>query len=710
MTGDQTGLMAGVDVGGTFTDLVELDQTTGRVRLAKVPSTPENQAYGVMNALSAAECELAALDLIVHGTTTTTNAVLERKLSPTGLITTQGFRDVLELGRRTRPQPYGMTGQFTPIIPRNLRLEVPERMDAAGEVVLPLDEEAVRAAGHALLEAGCTSVVVHFLHAYANPSHEQRAGEVLAEFWPNAHITMGHAILQESREFERGVTAAVNASVQPILDRYLQRLTDSLAEGGYGRDVLVMNGNGGMVSSRFVAKEAAKTVMSGPASGVMAAAYTGRVAGMPDLLTYDMGGTSTDVALVRGAEPAVSNEIEIEYAMPIHVPMVDVRTVGAGGGSIARVNAAGLLDVGPESAGADPGPICYGRGGTEPTISDANLLLGRLDPGRLAVEGGVTLATVEAVFAEKLGRPLGLSAQEAAQAVVQLANTKMAGAIRMVSLSLGADPRDFALFAFGGAGPLHAAALARELGVPRVLVPSRPGITNAIGCVVADLRHDFVQTINTPVDALADGQLAAIFAAQREEGERLIAKERVQLRGMRYLYSVEMQFVGQTHLLRVELDSPEMDNTTLRKLFEEAYFRRFRVELSEIRANVVNANCSVIGARVPLDLTTLIDPSGRKATLADAQTGTRVVRFEDGALETPIFWRDHLPRDAALELPRPVIVEQTRQHDPDPEPGDQRHVGDAPMATSSSISEGCVMSIDPDHPFGHSSRPATGLR
>uniref|UniRef100_UPI003B52CCC8 hydantoinase/oxoprolinase family protein n=1 Tax=Roseovarius indicus TaxID=540747 RepID=UPI003B52CCC8 len=656
MAQERSGLVAGVDVGGTFTDLLQLDQTTGAVRIAKVPSTPDNQAFGVMNALTAAECELAALDLIVHGTTTTTNAVLERKLSRTGLITTQGFRDVLELGRRTRPQAYGMTGQFTPLIPRDLRLEVPERTDATGAVVTPLDETALRAAARTLLDAGCEAVVVHFLHSYANPAHEQRAGAVLAEIWPNSHITLGHAILQESREFERGVTAAVNASVQPILDRYLRRLTESLAEGGYDRDVLVMNGNGGMVSSRFVAKEAAKTVMSGPASGVMAAAYTGRIAGMPDLLTYDMGGTSTDVALVRNAEPAVSNEIEIEYAMPIHVPMVDVRTVGAGGGSIARVNAAGLLEVGPQSAGADPGPICYGRGGTEPTISDANLLLGRLDPGRLAVKGGVTLETVEEIFAERLGKPLGLTAHEAAQAVVQLANTTMAGAIRMVSLSLGADPRDFALFAFGGAGPLHAAALARELGVPRVLVPSRPGITNAIGCVVADLRHDFVQTINTPVDALADTQLADIFAAQKAEGERLIAKERVEIRGLRHLYSVDMQFVGQTHLLRVELETPEIDNATLRELFEIAYFRRFRVELSEIRANVVNANCSVIGARVPLDLSTLIDPSGRKPTLADAQTGTRPVRFGSEIHDTPIYWRDHLPLDVSLD--GPAIVQQ----------------------------------------------------
>ena len=656
MKDTQSGLVVGVDVGGTFTDLVELDQGSGAVRLAKVPSTPDNQAYGVMDALRAAQCDLAALGLIVHGTTTTTNAVLERKLSRTGLITTMGFRDVLELGRRTRPQPYGMKGEFTPVIPRNLRLEVPERVDAGGEIVTPLDEAALLDAGQQLINAGCEAVVVHFLHAYANPSHERRAGALLAQIWPNDHITLGHAILSESREFERGVTAAVNASVQPILARYLRRLAEELSTGGYSRDILVMNGNGGMVSSRLVTTEAAKTVMSGPASGVMAAAYTGRVAGVPDLITYDMGGTSTDVALIRGAEPAVSNEIEIEYAMPIHVPMVDVRTVGAGGGSIARVNAAGLLEVGPESAGADPGPVCYGRGGSEPTISDANLILGRLDPAKLAVRGGVSLADVAAIFTQRLGAPLGLSAVDAAEAVIRVANTKMAGAIRMVSLSLGADPRDFALFAFGGAGPLHAAALARELAVPKVLVPARPGITNAIGCVVADLRHDFVNTINTPLDALESGALAAVFARQTEEGERLIRAEPVDIREIRRIYSVDMQFAGQTHILRVELTRPDVDSATLRSLFEAAYFKRFRVELTEIRANVVNANTSVIGARPALDLSTLIDPEGHKSSLGDAQTGTRQVRFEGGAFETPIYWRDHLP--PAFTLNGPAIIEQ----------------------------------------------------
>lgn len=658
MVSKLSGQVVGVDVGGTFTDLVLLNQKSGEVSLAKVPSTIDNQAYGVLSALDQAEAKLDSVDLIVHGTTTTTNAVLERKLSPTGLITTAGFRDILELGRRTRPNAYGMRGKFRPIIPRNLRLEVAERMDAAGREVTALDEAAVVDAAKKLMEQGCESVVVHFLHAYANPAHEIRAAELVAEVWPNSYVTMGHSLLSESREFERGVTAAVNASVQPLLERYISRLVDELGGKGYGGEVLVMNGNGGMVSSRLVAREAAKTVMSGPASGVMAAAYTGRKAGISNLLSYDMGGTSTDVALIRNAEPAVSNEIEVEYAMPIHVPMVDVRTVGAGGGSIARVNFGGLLEVGPESAGADPGPICYGRGGTQPTISDANLLLGRLDPEKMNTgEANVSLGDIEDIFRRELGEALGIDATEAAAAVIRMANTKMAGAIRMVSLSLGADPRDFALFAFGGAGPLHATALARELGVPRVVVPCRPGITNALGCVVADLRHDFVNTLNQPIDALDIDHVHELFAQQVTEGEGLIEREKVEVRDVKHIFSVDMQFVGQTHLLRVPLDTGAPGREELGRLFEEAYLKRFRVELAEIRANLVNINTSVVGSRAEFDLSILIDPAGRKGTSAEAETGRRQVYFEDGGWrDTPIYWRDHLPVD--LELAGPAIIEQ----------------------------------------------------
>ncbi|MGA0542364.1 hydantoinase/oxoprolinase family protein [Neotabrizicola sp. VNH66] len=643
------GLVAGVDVGGTFTDLVIFDPASGQVRLAKVPTSLPNQAPGVMAAFAAAGADLADLDLIVHGTTTTTNAVLERQLAKTGIITTEGFRDVLELGRRTRPQPYGMAGRFVPIIPRDLRLEVPERMDARGRVVTPLDEAALRAAIATLLDSGCEALVIHFLHSYANSAHERRAGEIAAEIWPNAYVTLGHALLSEAREYERGVTAAVNASVQPILERYVSRLAGELAAQGYARDLLVMNGNGGMVAAQNVAREAVKTVMSGPASGVMAAVATGRRAGMPDLLTYDMGGTSTDVAMIRDGVAPVSNEIEVEYAMPIHVPMVDVRTVGAGGGSIARVDESGMLRVGPDSAGSYPGPVCYGRGGTRITISDANLILGRLPAARF----GQAAEAARAAMAVQIAQPLGLSVEEAAEAVVRIANIHMAGAIRMVSLSVGADPRDFALFAFGGAGPLHAVALARELAVPKVLVPARPGITNALGCVVADLRHDFVRTVNRPLAALDMEEAAAILSAQEEEGRRLIAAERVEVREVRAEYSADMQFIGQTHLLRVPLPSARPTAAEMQALFEAAYHARFRVELPEIRASVMNLNTSVTGRRAELDLGRLIDPAGRKAEAVPQEM--RAVWF-GGWQQVPVYWRDHLP--LALDLTGPAIIEQ----------------------------------------------------
>jgi N-methylhydantoinase A len=644
-----TGLVAGVDVGGTFTDLVIFDPGSGGVRLAKVPTTLPNQAGGVLDAFAEAGAELAAIDLIVHGTTTTTNAVLERRLAKTGLITTQGFRDVLELGRRTRPQAYGMHGSFTPVIPRDLRLEVPERMDARGRIVTPLDEVALQAAVTRLRDEGCEALVIHFLHAYANPSHEQRAGQIAREIWPNDYITLGHALLSESREYERGVTAAVNASVQPLLERYVARLAAQLAAKGYQRDLLVMNGNGGMVAAKDVAKEAVKTVMSGPASGVMAAVATGRRAGVANLLTYDMGGTSTDVAMIRGGVAPVSNEIEVEYAMPIHVPMVDVRTVGAGGGSIARIDAGGMLRVGPESAGSTPGPVCYGRGGTKVTISDANLILGRLPASRFGQAAEAAFAAME----EQIARPLGLSVEAAAEAVIRIANTHMAGAIRMVSISLGADPRDFALFAFGGAGPLHAVALAKELSVPKVLIPARPGITNALGCVVADLRHDFVRTLNRPLDGVDMDQVHGVLAAQEAEGRRLIALERIALTDVRAEYSADMQFVGQTHLLRVALPSATPSREELQRRFEAAYHARFRVDLPTIRANLVNLNVSVIGERPALDLSRLIDPAGRRET-ADA-AATRRVWF-DGWHDAPVYWRDHLP--LKIDLQGPAIIEQ----------------------------------------------------
>ena len=678
--------IVGVDVGGTFTDLLYLDQATGHVHLAKVPTTADNQAFGVLEALQQARVDLESLDLLVHGTTTTTNALLERKLATTGLITTRGFRDVLELGRRTRPKPYGLTGWFEPLIPRELRLEVPERMDEGGRVEIPLDEDAVATAARELLGRGCESVVIHFLHAYRNPDHERRARRIVEGIWPNEFVTAGHEILSEYREYERGTAAAVNACVQPILARYLSRLADELASRSYRRDVLVMRGNGGTVSARVATSTAVTTVMSGPASGVMAAAYTAARAGFENVITYDMGGTSCDVGLIRGGVPAVSSELEVEYAIPIHVPMVDVHSIGAGGGSIAFANDAGLLQVGPESAGASPGPICFGRGGERVTITDANLLLGRLNPqALLSVENPVSLDSIAARFDEQIGAPLGLGAEEAAAAVLRIANDRMAGALRMVSLSRGHDPRDFALFAFGGAGPLHAADLAHELGIPRVIVPALPGITNALGCMVADLRHDYVRTVNTPLAALDVRSVHETLAEQTRQGREMLGRERVQFDSVHVIHSADMQFQGQSHILSVPLETATPTLDELQRLFERAYWKRFEVELPEIRAVLVNLHTAVLGRRPGIELGALAGEGGagreavRTASETSAATGRaraspptslsiagcgtgdgalvrRMVRFPAGDRETPILRREALVPGSMLQ--GPAIIEQ----------------------------------------------------
>ena len=648
--GGMAGHIIGVDVGGTFTDLVLLEEG-GAARVAKVPSTPENQAFGVLAAIAETGAALADVATIVHGTTITTNALLERKLAKVGLITTRGFRDVLELGRRTRPKPYGMKGQFIPLIPRELRMEVDERLDADGEVLLPLNTDGVRTACEFLLAQDCEALVIHFLHAYRNPVHENHAAEIAAEIWPNGFVTRGHAILSEYREYERGVTAAVNASVQPVLHRYIGRLSEELGDKGYGRDLLVMQGNGGTVTAGRVLDHAVNTVMSGPASGVMAAARAGGRAGYPNLLTYDMGGTSCDVGLIRDAIPQVSSELELEYAMPIHVPMVDVHTIGAGGGSIAWIDEAGMLQVGPESAGAVPGPICYGRGGTRPTITDANLALGRLNPETLlAVENTVTPESLRAAIAGGIGAPLGLDADAAASAILQVANARMAGALRMVSLARGHDPRDFALFAFGGAGPLHAVALARELGIPRVLIPAWPGITNAIGCIVADLRHDYVNTINSPVDALDMAEVAEIVREQIREGRETIEREGVAVEDVRFVHDADMQFLGQSHILTVPIPGSAVTREELRALFGKAYWERFAVELPEIRPVLVNLHTAAIGRRPRTDIAT---PAGSGAPRPAA---TRRVWFAEDWRDTPIFRRTEFGPGAVID--GPAVIEQ----------------------------------------------------
>ncbi|PWT84895.1 MAG: hydantoinase, partial [Proteobacteria bacterium] len=595
--------VVGCDVGGTFTDLILYDESSGGIKYAKVPSTPANQADGVLAALGQTGVDPQDFAIFVHGTTVTTNALLERKLARCGLITTKGFRDVLELGRRTRPQAYGLIGHFAPVVPRELRLEVTERMSSEGTVLRPFDEDEFAAAIHTLLERGAESLVIHFLHAYANPDHERRAAKIARSLWPNSYVTAGHEIVAEFREYERGVTAAVNGSVQPILDRYINRLRSELVERGFGRDLLVMQGNGGTASSKIVMRAPIQTAMSGPASGVIAAGYTAKHTPFKNVVTYDMGGTSTDVALVQDGVPFVSSELELEYAMPLRIPMVDVHTVGAGGGSIAWINDAGLLQIGPESAGAVPGPICFGRGGARVTITDADLLLGRLNPDRLlSVSETVSLDSLRDAIDRQIGSALNLDPFAAAGAVVRVANDRMAGAIRMVSLARGYDPRDFCLLAFGGAGPLHATALARELGIPDVLIPARPGLVNALGCLVADLRHDFVRTLNQPLAALDPATIRSVLEDQVAQGRELIEIEKVVCSDIRVHHKADMQFQGQSHVLGVNLPGSDLTLEELRELFAKAYWRRFQVALPELRPVLVNLHTAVIGGRKPLPI------------------------------------------------------------------------------------------------------------
>ncbi len=648
----------GIDVGGTFTDLIAVDAGSGDIRIAKVPTT-DNQAFGVLAAIAQSGVTYADIDVILHGTTATTNAMLERNIAKVGLITTQGFRDSLELGRRTRPSPYGLKGYFEPIVSRERRLEVPERMSAQGEVLTALDEAAVLRAVDALLAQGCVSLVIHFLHSYINPEHELRAAALARTRWPNAYITVGHALVSEYREYERGVTACVNAAVQPALATYLNTLTEALAgqrSDGRAPKLLIMQGNGGTVAAEAVIATAVQTVMSGPASGVMAATATARAAKVSNLITYDMGGTSTDVGVVCGGQPEVSSELELEYAMPLRVPLVDVHTVGAGGGSIAFINEAGMLQVGPRSAGATPGPMCYGRGGSEPTITDANVLLGRLNLKQLiAVDQAVPLAAIEAMMLEKIGKPLGLSAIGAAEAIIRIANDKMAGAIRMVSLARGHDPRDFTLFPFGGAGPLHACALARELDIPNVLIPARPGITNALGCALANLRHDAVNTLNLALHALDMAVFHATLCAQVERGRAALTRDGLPIEAVSVLHAVDMQFAGQSHLLRVPLERADISKEQLAQRFAEAYWQRFRVKLPEMRPVLVNLHTAVIGVRKAWPLTALLPRHSERS--ANAQTDTRDVWFNGRAQPTPIYARARMA--AGDQLLGPAIIEQS---------------------------------------------------
>jgi len=644
----------GVDVGGTFTDFLMLDSATGSFATAKVPTTVDDRARGFLQGIEELGVTPSAIGWLVHGTTAGTNAVLERKGARVGLITTEGFGDVLELGRRTRPHAYGLSGNFTPLIERRYRREVTERVDAQGRVVKELNEASVQAAVQDLIDAGVESLAIHFLHSYANPDHERRAAAIARQMWPNTHVIAGHELIREVREFERGSTAAIHAAIAPIVSRYITRVADQLAESGFENELLIMQANGGMMSSKLINDHAVHTVMSGPAGGVLAAAQIAKAAGIDRIITGDMGGTSFDVALVVGGEPVITAEKDLAYSVPIRIPMIDMHTVGAGGGSLAHIDRAGMLRIGPESAGSFPGPIGFDRGGEKVTITDANFLLGRLNPD--AVTGSdkpAPLGRIQAAMETDIGGPLGLDAMQAASAVIEVAIADMAGAIRLISIEKGHDPRDFVLMPFGGAGPLHAVAIARELGIPRVLVPRFPGLTSALGCVMADVRHDFVQTVNQPMRGIDAAGIDAIMADQVVEGRALLANEKVEVTGIEVLHEADLLFKGQSHVLRVPVGGDSFDAERVLDGFMRAYKARFDLELPEMIPVLVNMRTAIIGRREKTDLS-IFRPVG--GSLEIAHIGTRPAYFDSIWHDTPIYAREHLPEGA--EITGPAIFEQ----------------------------------------------------
>jgi N-methylhydantoinase A len=642
----QSGPIIGVDVGGTFTDLFLFDPAANVFRTAKVPSNRGDEAVGFMNGLRALGGP-AGFEAIVHGTTVGTNALLERKGAKLGVITTQGFRDVLEMRRRDRRNTWGLWGEFLPVAERDMRAEVPERTLADGTVRTPVDIAAVQAAARELLAQGAEACAIVFINAYANPANERAAAAAVRAVWPNPHVSVSSEILPEIREFERASTTALNAYLQPVVASYLGKLEGALDQAGFGGRFHIVQSNGGIMSTATARAIPSRTALSGPAAGVIAAAAIARAAGFENAITCDLGGTSFDVSLVTGGRMELAAQATIDFGLVIRSPMIEITTIGAGGGSIAHVDRGGLLQVGPESAGSRPGPVCYGQGNTRPTLTDANVVLGRINAER-PIGGALSRLDVEgakAAIAEHVGTPLGLDAMQAAEAIVRVANARMAGAIRLVSIERGHDPQSFVALPFGGGGALHVGALIKEVGLKAALVPRFPGVTSAIGCVIADVRHDQVRTLNLVEEAAAS-------TTARAAG---LPVTRLDIR-----FELDMHYAGQTHTVGVPLPLHVMGGTTgvseavIRSAFEAAYQQAFSRLLPGLPIRIVTLRTAAIGVRPDFDLAALA-PSA-DATLDGAARGARQVWF-DGAWHAATVWsRLDLPVGALVH--GPAILEQ----------------------------------------------------
>ncbi len=645
------------DVGGTFTDGVLLDETTGKIKVSKVSSTPDNPAIGTIEGIEKFDIPLNEVSFLAHGTTVVINALIEGNGAKTALVTTKGFRDVLEIGRCNRTEMYNaLYRKPTPLIPRHLRLEVNERIGPDGETLVPLVEEDLSEIVEYLQEKKIEAIAVCLLNGYANPEHEQAIGRFLAAHYPEATVSLSHQITRRYYEYERTSTTAQNAYVMPVVQRYLNSLEEELSKRQF-KDVLqVMQSNGGVMASPVAREMPIAMVESGPAGGAIGAAQLASMIGYENVITYDMGGTTAKTSIITDGLPETADQYMVE-GRPILLPVVGLREIGAGGGSIAWIDEAGAMHVGPRSAGADPGPACYMLGGGEPTVTDANLQLGILDPeyflgGEMEVSPQLGYEAIQ-----KVADHFELSVDEAALGIIKIVNTNMSGLLQSMTVKQGYDPREFAMVAFGGAGPIHAAAIAKDLHIPTVIVPPSPGVFSAWGMLMADLRHDFGQTYIALVDTVNVDDINGLFRTLEERVKELFSREHIPDKSIAISYELGLRYAGQEHALSVSAPSTlrEEDKPLLNERFDDRHLRVYGHNAPEEPKEIVSLKVIGIGKVTKPVLETIA--KGDEMPPPDAHLGERKVCAGKGKYQMfHIYRRDKLL--AGNTLAGPTIIEE----------------------------------------------------
>ncbi len=644
----------GIDVGGTFTDLFAWEEETKQSVAAKVLTTKHDRALGVLQVIEQAQLPVEQIATLIHGSTTATNALIERSYPPAAMVTTEGFRDTIEIGRQRRQHLYDpYQTKPKPIIPRRHRLTVPERISAQGEVLVPLAEDAARKVAERIAELELGSVAVAFTNAYVNPSHEQRMGEILTQRLPQVYIALSSDTRPKFRELGRFVTTAIRAVLLPVMSAYFERLEARLRERGFRGSVFIIKSNGGMMGVELAKQRPEELIESGPAGGVAYASYLSARSGFARVIHTDMGGTSFDASIVEDGQGLITHEYELEWEVPLITPMLDIRSVGAGGGSIAWVDQGSSLRVGPQSAGAEPGPACYGRGGRAATVSDANLLLGRLEP---TLGGKFTLdrqAAEEAV--SQVASQVGLDMLRAAEGIIHITCENMAQAIKMVLIDRGRDPRDFVLISFGGAGPMHACFIARSLNIPQVVVPAYAGVASAFGATAMDIRHDLETFFYSPVAGVDLARLNLLYDRLEEQGRALLAREALAWERVSVSRSAQMRYIGQSYEVETPVPLGQLSAVSLPQIvqsFHQAHEREYGMASEQFAPAFVSLGVTVVGHN-PEPPT--VETS--TATGLDPRKGERRVYFAGQWLLTPVYNGQLLTQGFTLR--GPAIVEYT---------------------------------------------------